>query len=111
MTSSNASLQNCLVTGGNGFLGQALITALLARGLAVRSFDLAPHPRPEVDTVVGDLRHLPDLARACQNVDTVFHTASHVGWTLAENQRVHEVNVIGTQNLLQACQQAGFAKK
>lgn len=110
MTPPTASLQNCLVTGGNGFLGQALIHRLLAQGVSVRSFDLAPHPHPEVDAVVGDLRHLPDVERACQNIDTVFHTASHVGWSLAENKLVHAVNVSGTQNLLQACQQAGVQR-
>ncbi|MBK7896293.1 MAG: NAD-dependent epimerase/dehydratase family protein [Anaerolineaceae bacterium] len=83
---------------------------MLAQGVSVRSFDLAPHPHPEVDAVVGDLRHLPDVERACQNIDTVFHTASHVGWSLAENKLVHAVNVSGTQNLLQACQQAGVQR-
>lgn len=110
MTQPTASIKNCLVTGGNGFLGQALIHNLLAQGVAVRSFDLAPHPNPTVNAVVGDLRHLPDVERACQNVDTVFHTASHVGWSLAENQLVHDVNVTGTQNLLQACQRAGVRR-
>ncbi|MEZ4591963.1 MAG: NAD-dependent epimerase/dehydratase family protein [Chloroflexota bacterium] len=110
MSQTAVSIQTCLVTGGNGFLGQALINRLLAQGVSVRSFDLTPHPHPEVDAVVGDLRHLPDVTRACQNVDTVFHTASHVGWSLAENQLVHDVNVTGTQNLLQACQQAGVQR-
>lgn len=110
MTQTAASLQTCLVTGGNGFLGQALINTLLAQGLTVRSFDLAPHPNSAVESMVGDLRHLPDVERACQNIDTVFHTASHVGWSLAENKLVHDVNVLGTQNLLRACQKSGVRR-
>ena len=110
MSQTAVSLQTCLVTGGNGFLGQALVKALSTQGIPVRAFDLAPQPNPNADAIVGDLRHLPDVERACQNVDTVFHTASHVGWSLAENQLVHDVNVTGTQNLLQACQRAGVRR-
>lgn len=98
--------QVALVTGGSGFLGQALVATLRQQGFPVISFDLVPHPDTAVPSITGDLRSPADVAQACQGVNTVFHTASHVGWTLAENQLVHDVNVTGTQNLLQACQMA-----
>ena len=110
MTNLTDSLQNCLVTGGNGFLGNALINGLRRRGLSVMSFDLAPHPNPAIQSIVGDLRNLSDVERACQNVSTVFHTASLVDWTITKNQLMHDVNVVGTQNLLRACEAAGVSR-
>lgn len=110
MDESAASLQRCLVTGGNGFLGQALVAALREQGVQVRSFDLAPRADTAVPSLTGDLRNPADVQQACQDVTTVFHTASHVGWSLAENELVRDVNVTGTQNLLRACQVAGVRR-
>jgi nucleoside-diphosphate-sugar epimerase len=92
-----------LVTGAAGMLGRALTDALLARGIPVRSFDLLAHPDPRVQSVIGDLRDAPAVTAACAGVDTVFHTASVVYLGLGRPDWVHEVNVQGTQHVIDGC--------
>ena len=94
-----------LVTGGNGMLGRAAVEQLLARGDAVRSFDLAAHPNPAVDSVVGDIRNLADLRLACTGVHGVIHTASLVDLHLGQPERLHEINVAGVEKLITACRE------
>ncbi|MBP9712260.1 MAG: NAD(P)-dependent oxidoreductase [Sterolibacterium sp.] len=56
--------RRCLVTGGTGYVGRALVKRLSAAGCEVRSFDALPHRHADaagVSTIVGDLR---DAARA-----------------------------------------------
>lgn len=101
---------NCLVTGASGFLGQPLVAALRQQGHQVRAFDLRPSPDPDSSAMVGDLRRPADVAAACQGIDTVFHTASYVGWLPADAATIHDVNVNGTTNLIAACQAAGVRR-
>lgn len=109
-------LGRVLVTGGSGFVGANLVTALLERGLTVRSFDRVPSPLPAHDgleTVVGDLTDAADIARVVDDIDTIFHTAAIIdlmgGASVTEEyrQRSYAVNVDGTKNLLQAARAAG----
>lgn len=106
----STSLLNCLVTGASGFLGQSLVAALRQQGHRVRAFDLRPSPEPDSTAMVGDLRRAADVAAACQGIDTVFHTASYVGWLPADAATIHDVNVNGTANLIRACQAAGVRR-
>lgn len=99
-----------LVTGAAGMLGRALTDALLERGIPVRSFDLEAHPDPRVQSVQGDLRDAHAVALACAGVDTVFHTASVVYLGLGRPQWVHDVNVQGTQHVLDGCRAQGVPR-
>lgn len=101
-----------LVTGGGGFLGQALCRALVARGLTVRSLSRGDYPALNalgVETLRGDIADLDIVQRAVSGCDAVFHTAAKAGvWgPLVE---YHRANVIGTQNVLQACRQHGVLR-
>lgn len=103
-------MQNTLVIGGSGFLGAALANALLARGLAVRSLDLTPHPNPQIESCVGDLRDPAVLQAACTGVDTVFQTAALVDWGPRSRERLESINVAGNRAVLRACQQEGIRR-
>ncbi len=99
--------EHCLVTGGAGYVGRAIIQRLLAAGCRVRSFDVLDHDHGEaVQSVTGNLRHYDDVLAACDGIDTVFHTAALIKITTLNRasvrKRVFDVNVGGTENILKA---------
>jgi 3beta-hydroxy-delta5-steroid dehydrogenase/steroid delta-isomerase len=105
----------CLVTGGNGYVGKHLVRRLLDLGCEVRSLDLAPFEGdPRVQSIVGDIRRMSDMAPACEGVDTVFHSAAIINTlTLARRsvrEHVYGVNVEGTECVIRACKDAGVKK-
>ena len=76
-------MTRALVTGGAGFIGSNIVSALVERGTAVRVFDdLSNGLRSnldgtgaDVELVVGDLRDADAVRQAAAGVDTVFHWA------------------------------------
>jgi nucleoside-diphosphate-sugar epimerase len=99
-----------LVTGGAGYLGQAIVDALVARGDEVRILDLnAPDDTNAVDFIRGDIRDPDAVRRAVQGVDAVFHNVATVPLAKDKEEFV-SVNVGGTRTLLTACRDAGVRK-
>ncbi len=104
-------MQNILVTGGSGFLGSALMHRLKKAGYAsVRNFSLTKNHEFENDNIIGDLRNPEQVRKACEGVDTVFHTAALIDWGPRNRQRLYDINVQGNRNLIAACQQQGVAR-
>ncbi len=100
----------CLVTGGAGFIGSALVRGLLGRGCRVRVFDDLSSGRPEnlaglegrIDFVRGDVRDADAVRDAVRGADTVFHLAAiaSVQASVDDPLATHDVNVTGTLNTL-----------
>jgi len=108
--------KRCLVTGGAGFLGRNLVTALRAKGCPVHVLDTAPSPRPQegVRWFQGDVRSHADVLAACEGVDTVFHTAAVIE-ALTHARRsvvkaIESINVGGTQNVVRAARRSGVRR-
>ena len=101
-----------LVTGGGGFLGHAIIEQLLARGDHVRSFARGSYPDLSargVEVVQGDVANADAVLGAVRGVEVVFHVAAKAGlWGRAVD--FFKANVLGTDNVIRACQQAGIAR-
>jgi 2-alkyl-3-oxoalkanoate reductase len=103
---------NCLVTGGGGFLGLAIVKQLLERGHKVRTFQRGRYAALDalnVESIQGDLADVQALTTAAKNIDILFHVAAKPGvWgTYAD---FHVPNVVGTQNVLAACRAAGVPR-
>jgi len=94
-----------LVTGGGGFLGGAICKALLSRGDAVVAYQRSPAPGLVdlgAECIQGDLQDLDALSRSTAGCNAVIHTAGKAGvWGPYETY--HQANVIGTQNVIEAC--------
>ncbi len=103
--------RSVLITGGSGYFGSLLAADALARGDAVRIFDVNP-PGNELDAVEyvhGDIRECDAVRAACDGVDVVFHNVAQV--PLARDRALFDaVNVAGTANMLVAARDAGVAK-
>jgi len=98
-----------LVTGANGFLGQALCFELKARNFAVRGALRSQAKDGEV--AVGDIGPSTSWAAALPGVDVVVHTAAraHILRDTADDpiSQYRKVNVEGTLNLARQAAAAG----
>ncbi len=103
---------NVLVTGGNGFLGRAIVAELKGRGHQVRSASRRPSPeldRLGVRTLTCDLRNVEHVERAVQGHEAVVHAAALTGIHGAR-QDYARTNVEGTRHVLAACARHGVKK-
>jgi nucleoside-diphosphate-sugar epimerase len=93
-----------LVTGGSGFLGQAVVRRLLKEGARVRVLDTAPMPAEwagKVEFVEADVRDAAAVAKAAEGMEAVCHAAAAL--PIHRSRRlIREVNVDGTRNVLEA---------
>ena len=99
-----------LVTGGGGFLGQAIVKRLLARGDHVRVLNRRAYPTLEalgVDCRLGDVADEAAVVAASEGVEAIFHVAAKAGSGLNREAFV-KANVQGTDNVLTACRAHGI---
>jgi len=103
-------LQNILVTGANGFIGNALCRRLLAEGWNVRGTIRSASKKallpPEIDTVeIKSIGPATEWEGALEDIDTVVHLAARVH-VMGENAAdpiadYRHTNVAGTKRLAQ----------
>jgi len=104
-----------LITGGTGSLGQALTKRLLEMNVSsIRVFSRNESKQVSMESkfhddrlrfLIGDVRDLPRLTTALEDVDVVFHAAAlkHVPLIEYNPFEAIKTNVIGTQNVIEAC--------
>jgi dihydroflavonol-4-reductase len=95
-----------LVTGGTGFLGQHVVRHLCDRGDSVRVLARASgngSALPVTDIVYGDIRDRDAVENAVKDRDAVIHLVSNFRKGGSDKKEAYAVNVIGTQNVLEAC--------
>jgi len=101
-----------LVTGANGFLGSAVVRALLADGSAVRALVRSGSDRRnldglDVDVAAGDVTDRDSLRRAAAGCKSVFHVAADYRLWVVDPKPMYRANVDGSVNVLEAAAAAG----
>jgi UDP-glucose 4-epimerase len=99
-----ANRSRVLVTGGAGFIGRAMVRALLAEGHEVTVADLRAFPDPEVRSVIGDLCDPGVAERAVRpGTDVIIHLAAvtSVLASVADPVSTYRLNVDATARLLE----------
>ncbi len=101
-----------LVTGGGGFLGEAILRRLMDKGFGVRSFSRAAHAglgTLGVEQIQGDIADADSLLKAARGCDIIIHVAAKPGlWGRYEDY--HRTNVDGTLNVVNACRELNIRK-
>ena len=103
-------LGKCLVIGGAGLLGRAIVSQLRDEGYFVRVLDLEKIEMEGVESIVGDIRDIDDVQRACKEIDTVFQAAAAIWDPKLPKQIYYDVNVYGNQNVIDTCIKLGIPR-
>ncbi len=106
-------MKQCVVIGGSGFLGKAIVEELVKRGDYVIAVDRRPenHNALEgngVTHVQADIVEYEAVQRVVDGADEVYHVAGMLGTSELNHliRKAVEVNVLGTLNVIEACIQA-----
>jgi len=104
-----------LVTGASGFVGRAVVAALLARGQEVRVLVRASSRREHLDALPvevaeGDLEHPETLAGAVRGCRALYHVAADYRLWVPSPASMYRSNVDGTRALVRAAMAAGVER-
>ena len=110
-----------VVTGGAGFIGSHVASALAQRGDRVRVIDDLSSGRREnlagldpaaVELIESDVSDGDRVREACRGADGIFHLAAQVSVpeSIADPVRSYEINVTGTLRLLEAARAEGVER-
>jgi len=116
--------KSILITGGTGSLGKRLVSRLLSEFPGIKrlvvfsrdelkQFEMAqefpPSGYPQIRYFIGDIRDADRVARSLEGIDVVIHAAALKQVPTAEYNPFEciKTNVIGAQNLIEACINTG----
>jgi UDP-glucose 4-epimerase len=104
--------RTALVTGATGFIATHLVPVLAAAGWQVRASGRRPRPDdlpPDVDYQPADLTE-DDLHDLVEGVTHVFHLAG-ASSSRSDQEEMKQVNIGGTERLVEAVAKAGTAER
>ncbi len=104
-----------LVTGATGFVGSAVLRALLRRSQPVRALVRPTSSRRlleglPVEIVAGDLADPASCRGALRGCDTLFHVAADYRLWVPQPDAMYRTNVVGTRRLLLEAAEVGVSR-
>lgn len=103
------------LTGGTGFVGEAILARLIADGRAVRALTRSDAGAERLaaagaQPVHGDILDPVGLSAAMEGCDVVYHVAGLNGFCLPDPSELVRMNVTGTVNVVRAAGAAGVRR-
>lgn len=98
------------ITGATGLVGSYLARYLIAGGEKVRALKretsdikLVADVADKIEWIDGDITDIDILIKAMEGVHYVYHCAAIISYVSKDRQRLMDVNVSGTANVVNAC--------
>lgn len=104
----NGLKKTIFLTGANGFLGSHITRELLLRNYAVTAFiENGKEPYTllglsDVNFIYGDILNKEEIQRATKGCNYIIHTAANTTLIPARSKKIKDINIIGTQNIINA---------
>lgn len=101
-------MQKVLITGATGFIGKHLAKTLSQEGFRVSALVRNPKACQDlrdlgVELHQGDVTNNLSVLHALEGKDIVYHLAGKIAYKASERQEMEDVNVKGTQKVVDAC--------
>lgn len=101
-------MQKALITGATGFIGKHLAKTLCSQGVSVTALVRNPKSCEDllkigVQLATGDVTDSLSLLNAIEGKDIVYHLAGQIAYKSSERASMENVNVKGTQKVMDAC--------
>ncbi|BBE31328.1 dihydroflavonol-4-reductase [Tepiditoga spiralis] len=103
------------ITGATGHIGNVLVRKLVNSEEKIRAitapFDNTPSLKDvDVEVIKADVTNYEQIYNALKGSDIVFHLAAIISIMPGMKQKVFNVNVNGTKNVIKACFELGISK-
>jgi dihydroflavonol-4-reductase len=110
-----ASRNPILVTGATGFVGSAVLRALVERGETVRVLARPASPRTNLagvacEVAIGDMTDAAAMRQAMQGVRFVYHVAADYRLWARDPGELRRANLSGAQAVMEAALAAGVER-
>ena len=103
-----------LVTGASGLVGKHLIQALVQKGTPVTGLYRSAIPKfdgaEKANWIQADILDIVALEEAMQGIQQVYHCAAIVSFDSKNTKQLHQTNIEGTANVVNACLNQGIEK-
>lgn len=104
-----------LVTGANGFIGTNLTNKLVSEGYEVSVLLRNPKATNDfnsqsIKVFKGDITLPSTLTEAMSGQTYVFHLAGLVAYSKTEKEKLNNINVVGTENILKQASLSGVKR-
>jgi len=106
--------QKVLVTGAAGFIGSKLALKLAESGIKVRALYHSKInsslQHNNIELIQGDILDKKSLEKATEGCHRIFHVAALANPWSKNPQLYYDINVIGTENIIEAGKKSGVKK-
>ena len=103
-------MKNLFITGATGFIGSFIVRKFLENGYKIRAltrknghFGLLSDISDKIEWLIGDVLDIPSLEMAIKEGDIVVHAAAIVSFDKNEQEKMLQVNIEGTKNIVNVC--------